>query len=898
MTDRRLIEDSLPLAEISEYSAKEKSVRHGHISTLHIWWARRPLAAARAAIFSAATPAPEEEARRNALHSLLADGVKWSNSTDPQLVAQLRQEIPTRADGRPLRLLDPFGGGGAIPLEGLRLGLDVVSNDLNPIAHLIQRCTLLYPQRYRAMTAPEFSAVSAPIGGFAPGEALVADLEHWCGLISKRVQARMRACYSADMRGKRAGAYLWVRTMTCQNPACRGEIPIFKQLWLSQKDRLALRLELDPSRKDFSFEVVTLQEGEKPGGGTVSRDKVECPHCNQITGGSDLRSLADTSGFGQRLACLVYSESGRNKEYRVPGDDDHERFQLAQSELRRSESDRPSYIPEQELPYLRSIFNVHVYGIRRWRDLFNDRQLLLLSSIASEIHSAAQEIRENGSDSEYAEAIAAYLTLMLGRAADYNSSICRWVAKGEFVANTFARQALGMVWDYAEVDPFAGAAGSWDGAFDWIRRVVMHASTIEKPATVQRGSATRMRSEKPFDLVITDPPYYDAVPYADLSDFFYVWARLCLQDVLPNDFATELSPKRDEAVQLAERNQKYAYKTKERFEELLTASFARCHSMLEDSGLMGVMFAHKSTAAWETAISSLLSAGFVVTASWPLDTERGQRLRSQGSAALASSVLIVCRKRAGDTDGFIDDVEPALEARLHERLDYFWSQGIRGADFFMSAIGPAVEVFGQYRRVLKLSGEQVGVADLLDRVRSVVADYALQKIVHGERAGDVDEESRFYVIWRWAFGTADVEAGEAIHMAQSMGCEFDSLASERGVLDRRGDKVRLRGPELRNKVRGLGERSQTGAYAPLIDVLHRASHLWANGERQRLADFLVESLPPGGSERMQRLAQSIVDVLVPGDKERTLYENFLVGSRSLPAPSEKDSSTANQQKLF
>jgi putative DNA methylase len=322
------------------------------------------------------------------------------------------------------------------------------------------------------------------------------------------------------------------------------------------------------------------------------------------------------------------------------------------------------------------------------------------------------------------------------------------------------------------------------------------------------------------------------------------------------------------------------------------------HRTLKNEGILVIVFAHKSTAAWETILKALLDSNLVVTASWPIETEKPGRTRAIGSAALASSVFIVCRKRSAHDDGFVDDVEPALKERLHERLDYFWSQGIRGADFFMSAIGPAVEVFGHHKRVLKLSGEEVTIAELLDKVRGIVADYALQRIVHGEAAGNVDEASRFYVIWRWAFGTSQVESGEAIHMAQSMGCEFSELVADRGVLNKEGNKVSLKGPLDRKKVKGLGEPNDTGTLAPLVDVLHRAANLWAAGERHDLADFLVEALPPGGADPMQQLAQSIVDVLAPGDKERALYENFLVGSRSLPAPTKIDETSGKQQKLF
>lgn len=459
--------------------------------------------------------------------------------------------------------------------------------------------------------------------------------------------------------------------------------------------------------------------------------------------------------------------------------------------------------------------------------------------------------------------------------------------------NTFRMQAVQMTWDYAETNPFNKAAAGWPKIVEDL------AGTLELlvftgQSNVRRASADHLPFEpKSFDAIVTDPPYYDAVPYSDLSDYFYVWLRRAIGEVHPEALATELTPKRSEIIQNPVYN-----KTAEFFESAMSRAFGEMHRTLKDDGIMVLVFAHKSTAAWETLLKALLNNNLVVTASWPIETEKPGRTRAIGSAALASSVFIVCRKRSAHDDGFLDDVEPDLKSRLHERLDYFWSQGIRGADFFMSAIGPAVEVFGRHKRVLKLSGEEVTIAELLDKVRGIVADYALQRIVHGEAAGNVDEASRFYVIWRWAYGTSEVESGEAIHMAQSMGCEFSELVAESGVLTKSGDKVSLKGPVDRKKTKGLGEPGVTGVLAPLIDVLHRAANLWAAGERQALADFLTTALPPGGVDRMQRLAQSIVDVLPPGDKERALYENFLVGARSLPAPTKKNEAAERQRKLF
>lgn len=893
MSDRRLIEDSMPLAKISEYSAKEKNIRHGHISTLHIWWARRPLAAARAAILGAILPAPKDDKQRDEMHSVIVRGCSWENIKSPSESRLLRNYLEQFTGGQRPKLLDPFSGGGAIPLEGIRLGLDVVANDLNPIAYLLERCTLEFPQRFATVERPVFASSHNTMTGSIRGESLALDFEYWAQTITQRADLKLAEAFASKRKRDRPLAYLWVRTLLCGNPECRGTIPLIKQYWVSKKKNLSLI----PSfkKKDFKFRIDTPPSDLDPSSGTIKRDKVSCPYCNQVTSGKELRKAGENR-WPERLVA-VFKSSGKTRMFEAPSSQDRRAFENAQSLLEELEKETPELIPNEKLPYLRSIFNVHVYGIQRWRDLFNDRQLLTVATLVNEVGNAYSEMISSGVDRDYADAISAYLALLVDRVADYSTVICRWDNSRDSIANTFSRQALGMVWDYAEVAPLAGGSGSIQRSVDWIARVIRHTAHAPIAANVVRGSATRIPEIGPFDIIITDPPYYDAVPYADLSDFFYVWAKRCLVKVFPELFATELTPKREEAVQLAERNKKYAYKTKERFEDLLTESFKRCKTLLSSDGLVGVMFAHKSTSAWETLLSSLLQAGLVVTASWPLDTEMTSRLRGRNSAALASSVLIVCRQRKSADDGFIDDVEPALQTRLHERLDYFWSQGIRGADFFMSAIGPAVEVFGCYKRVLELSGAEVTVGALLDKVRAIVADYALQRIVQGERAGDVDEISRFYVLWRWAFGASDVDSGEAIHMAQSMGCEFDELIRPGSVLTKKKDKVSLAGPVARKKRKGLGDPDETGAHAPLIDVLHRAANLWSAGDRQGLADFLARALPGGSQERLQRLAQSIVDVLAPGDKERTLYENFLVGARNLPTVT-KATESDRQQNLF
>ena len=634
-----------------------------------------------------------------------------------------------------------------------------------------------------------------------------------------------------------------------------------------------------------------------PKKGTYGNNKLVCPCCGQVTTGTYLRSEGMAGRIREEPILAIEVSSKRSgRFYRLLSAADRAAIQRAEALAREVTPIEGDVSPDRPSTNARGLSAVTRYGMLKFADFFNPRQTVVLDRYSRKVTEVYRKVLDEGEDQEFAQAIAVYLAMALDRIANQCSSLSRWHNTGEKIEGVYSKQAVAMIWDYIESNPTGSASGSWTGAIRWGLNVI-RANSFGNPAHVLMGSSTNLAQRGVrVDAVITDPPYYDSVPYSDISDFFYVWLRRTLGEVLPGVLSGTLTPKRREIIQ---HNPRHGGERAARdfYEREMTRTFEEMARVTEDDGIFVIVFAHKSTSAWETLLSSLLSADLVVTASWPVDTEMRARTGAQGAASLASSVFIVCRKRTAHHDGFLDEVEPELKERLHERLDYFWSQGIRGADFFMSAIGPAVEVFGRYKRVIRLTGEPVGVDELLKKVRAIVADYALRRIVEGAATGDVDDASRFYVIWRWAFGTGQVDAGEAIHMAQSMGVEFNELVADRGVLLKTGSKVRLKGAEDRAGQRGLGQRREDGSYAPLIDVLHAAANLWSAGDRQMLADFLEVALPPGGVERLHRLAQSIVDVLAPGDKERTLYENFLVGSRSLPAPS-KSKAELQQTSLF
>ena len=617
--------------------------------------------------------------------------VKWENSNKPEYIEPARRLVATahkilhpRAESDSPKVLDPFAGGGAIPLEALRLGCKAHAIDLNPVAHLIELCTLVFPQKFGqpgSRPLPEYikrliaynksrkakgqgdlfdseraepdTDRGGPIPDMEITEAeyrknpLLADFRYWAAVVVKEAWQQLWDVYVPSTDAPRPSAFLWNRTARCPNPACGRLVPLIQSRAVVVRKREATLLEYQADGQPLAF---TLRSQKEPTdehlSGTLSRNSAKCPNCQTVIRKADLEKIGKGIGFGQQITCVVES-SREGKTYRSPDDADALRYSTAVERLRKMPSPArsgDSVVPNEELPYLRSIFNVHVYGIDTWAKLFNSRQLLALVTLVASIRKAIQKVAALHDD-DYATAVAAFLTLALGRQADYSSTLCAWLPQGEFLGHTFTRQALGMIWDHAEGNPFSATTGNWTGAVDWISRVIEFLSSIPMPAVqVTRGDAIRTAYESSsLHGIVTDPPYYDAVPYANLSDFFYVWFRRVLADRLPDVFRTPLTPKGPEIVQLAERNPAYKHKTREFFEQRMKDAFAEGARVLDEDGLYTVVFAHKTTAAWEALVSALIGAGLSVTASWPLHTERPGRLRSHESAALASSVFLVCR---------------------------------------------------------------------------------------------------------------------------------------------------------------------------------------------------------------------------------------------------------------
>jgi len=903
----RLIEVDFPLREVSAHSAREKNIRHGHISTLHIWWARRPLAASRATAFAALVP--DDPERREDLLNLVKQLAPWENSLDGALLDEARKLIHAAHGGRAPKVLDPFAGGGAIPLEALRLGCETYALDYNPVAVLILKAVLEYPQKYGVpgtIVLPPESKEEPPPGGLSMetpkrdtssprtrqvDNMLLEAVKAWGNWVLKEARRELERFYPVDPDGSIPVGYIWARTVPCQNSSCSAEIPLMRQTWLARKanKKVALRMIPNRVRKRVEFEIV---EGEDidfdPSEGTVSRAVVRCPLCpGTIDADTTRRLFREGKAGGRLVAVVLHHPNRRGKTYRLATERDLEAFRAAEVALEKKRQKLWAEwgldpVPDEEIQMTgRGQITTPLFGMTQFGDLFNARQKLTLVTFAEKVRKAHKRMLDEGAEPELARAVATYLALGVDRLTDYNSSLCRWNNGRELIGNTMTRQALPMVWDYIELNPFSNSTGDWASALDWISNVIAHCSAFAgfalSGSSIINSSATDLPWPNDFfDAVLTDPPYYDNVNYSALSDFFYVWLKRTVGDLYPELFAMSLTPKSQEIVQDPNRQ---GGRTQARafFEEMLTQAFREIRRVLKPDGIAVIVFAHKTTAAWEAIINALLNAGLYMTASWPIHTERGVRPNAQETASLASSIYMVCRPRFTEEIGEFPRVRWEIEERVRRKLEQFWNGDIRGADFFMSAIGPAVEAFGKYARVEKLSGEPVTVGELLEYVRKVVSEFALERILK-EEPGAVDAQARFYLLWRWTYNHARVPFDEASKLAKSMGIELERYWDRGGFVKKEKEYIRVLGPKDRD-----ASFLKRETFENMVDVIHKAALLWEKDDRKGLEEFLSQS--PFSGESLRRMAQAIAEVLPNNDKEKQILQGLLYSWREKARPS-------------
>lgn len=882
---KSFIEVDFPVKAVSEESVREKNIRHGHISTLHIWWARRPLAASRASIYAALTPEPKNEEERIKKSEFIARLSKWENSLNKDLLEKARQEILKANGGRPPKVLDPFAGGGAIPLEALRLGCETYASDLNPVAVLIEKATLEYPQKYgRGKRKIKDSLGHVHEEEYNP---LLEDVKKWGDWVLDEAKKEIGKFYPPDKDGAVPVGYIWARTVKCKNPSCRAEIPLVRQTWLAKKHNKKVAYKIIPHGNKVDFEI---REGEKidfdPETGTVSRAKVICPCCNAGLTDKEVRKQFIDGKAGQRMIAVVLHYPHRaGKTYRLATEDDFRLFKQAEKYLEEKRArlheewgfdpvpDEPT--PEGKGQGAERAFSVRNYGLNSWGDLFNSRQKLALITFVEKVRLAHQKMLEERYEEEHSKAVLSYLALVISRMSDFESVLGSWHPQWEFSTHAFARQALQMTWDYSELNLFSPIlTGTWNSMHRQVVRVLdeIGLNNVLSASVCQISATSLPHLDNYFDGVITDPPYYDNVPYSYLSDFFYVWLKRTIGDLYPELFATPLTPKAEEIVAYSHGEGGFE-EGKKFFEDMISKAFKEICRVLKPEGIACIVFAHKSTEAWETIINALLNSGLYLTASWPIHTEMKARLRAKESAALASSIYMVCRKRTEDKIAYYNEIKTQLEARIREKLDQFWNEGIGGSDFFISAIGPALEVFGKYESVEKLSGEKVSAKELLEFVRRIVGEYALSRILKNPQLTGIDAETRFYLLWRWTYNSVSVHFDDARKLGQAVGIEITEQWGK-GFIKKDKEYISV----LSAKERGQNFLEKE-TFESMIDVLHACLLHWEKNNRKGISTIL-ELTGNLNNNAFWQVAQAICDVLPEGDKEKQMLQGFLYGKQS------------------
>ncbi len=763
---RKLIEVDLPLDDINRESSREKSIRHGHPSTLHLWWARRPLAACRAGIFASMVDDPsscpeefptEEEQRgeRDRLHELIKRLVVWEHSNDARLLAEARWEIArsvarSRGEAPPnasnpdavLRYLgdkaqpiyDPFCGGGSIPLEAQRLGMRAVGSDLNPVAVLITKALIELPPKFA--NKPPLNPEADPMG-MTVGKGKKAQQVSWRGAAGLADDIRYYGRKIREMAWERIGhlypkaklpnrgeatviAWLWARNVPCPNPACGVAMPLMRTFQLSTKgnNQHWTKPSVDRASKSISFNVQNHSNGV-PTDGTVNRNGATCVACNGTVPLSYVREQARAGNMVEQMTGVV-AEGDRKRLFLSPADE----------YVGVTAAVEPQWRPSQAMPEQALGFAVQGYGFSKWSELFTNRSLIGMATFSDLLPEINLLLTKHGADKEYANAVQTYLALAIGRIANSCSSFAIWQNAGDKVAGVFAMQTLSMIWDFAESNPFCDATQNWMAQIQWVAEVVERLPETVNAGYVHQADASTTIYADEGPVIVTDPPYYDNIGYADLSDYFYVWLRPLLRHIYPGLLAGILTPKDEEIIASRSR---FA-DSPARFERLLNKTLLsvkeRCSLQFPSS----IFYAYKqqeeerdgrTSTGWETMLAALVDVGFQIVGTWPMRTERSGRSRQIGANSLASSVVIVCRPHPEDAPTatrrqFLD----VLEAELPKALEQLtWEGHIAPVDLAQAAIGPGMQVYSRYRRVETIGGELVPVREALANINRVIAEY-------------------------------------------------------------------------------------------------------------------------------------------------------------------------------
>ncbi len=829
---KKLIEVALPLEAINRESAHEKSVpRKGHPATMHLWWARRPLVACRAVLFASLVDDPSshpdkfptqesQEAERQRLFGLIEELVKWENSSNEQVLRAARDEILRSTEGHPPPVVDPFCGGGSIPIEAQRLRLEAHASDLNPIAVLITKALIEIPSKFagRPPINPENRKKLDHSKSWHRAEGLAEDVRHYGKWMRDEAEKRIGHLYPKIKLPKERGvgeatviAWFWARTVKCPNPACGAQMPLIRSFWLSTKKGSEAWIEpiVDRQAKTVRFEIRT-GVGKPVDPPKIGRGaKFRCLICAQAAGDRHIKE----EGFAARMMTQMMA---------IVADSGHGRAYLAATphQLEAARSEQPHWAPTEQLADdPRNIWCLG-YGLSTFDKLFTSRQLVALTTLSDLVAEMRQRVvadartaglfddgkslNDGGTGSTaYGDAVATYLSFAIDKLADWSSSICSWIHSIQGVRDTFARQAIPMVWDFVEINPFSDSVGNFWNHVQWTADGLRGV-----PASLPFGIARQLDATAAINgvtspLICTDPPYYDNISYADLSDFFYVWLRRSLGKIYPDLFSTLLTPKTQELIASPYRFKGIKEEAEKFFERGLGEAFARMRAAQNPDFPMTLFYAFKQTEAeadedengnaistvastgWETMLEGLLKSGFAITGTWPMRSERGARSIAVGTNALASSIVLVCRPKSDNAAlatrrEFLNTLKVELPAALKNL-----KQGnIAPVDLAQAAIGPGMAVFSQYSRVLEADGTPMTVRTALSLINQVLDE------VLAEQESEFDPETRWALAWFEQFGMDEASFGVAETLSKAKNTAVNGLV-DAGILAAKGGKVRL-----------------------------------------------------------------------------------------------------------
>ena len=972
---KKLIEVALPIKEISAESVRDKSIRHGHISTLHLWWARRPLPVCRAVVFASLVPDPLDancpKAFCDAIQDLLATNplyapypdipytaiydpmpdnlrnrllmfigkfsspcqqnmlagkstpskdqiqegclIKWESKNNPVVLrlarlliwvaynAELRpnatfEELATEFDlafhaikeaennlyntpnrhlastdveakeaalqaaiesfqNRMPSVFDPFAGGGAIPLEAARLGCRSYGNDINPVAHIIEKGSVEFPQKYGkpiTYTHEEFMALygkegvnlhiekfgTMPTGNVELPNRLSFDVEYYAKKLLAMTEAEVGHFYPADEKGNKPVAYYWARTATCSNPSCRAEVPMLKQFYLSNAKSKAVYLNPIIEGTNIQFEIKQGEYNENSLQGWNYRGNVTCPCCGNVTTVDQVKSNFKKNGINQVLIGGIYESPNGGKTYKILPQE----FLMVKIE---ESLDRPS---EKMMVKNNRNFNTPSWGIDSYGDMFNDRQIKVLSNLIANLKDL-----QISSDEHYNKVIKTYLAIVIDKLTDYYNSFCTWHTSGQKIGHLFGRQAIPMVFDYVETNIFSNSSGCLINMLEWVTRYIESESNNTFLTAISNSSSGEINQfkQKSLTAVVTDPPYYDAIAYADISDFFYVWMKRTLQDIYPIIFSTPQTPKTEECTALKHHHNDSEKEARLHFETKLTNIFNTIEYQTSD--IVSIMFAHQSTEAWTTLCNSILDARMNITGSWPMDTEMANRSIGLAGAALESSVTVSCRP--SERSGFetFKRVKKAIESKVTDEVNSLYELGFRGADLLTACFGQAVSEFGKYETVEKADGSEVSVGELLELARTAAFNALL-------RGFDGDEYTRFYIGWLQMNGMGDTDFDDAAKFARvGMSVNISDIF-DKHLLIRTGNKQHL----ATYKERIVKDKLGMEASDPLIDQVHRAMENWSIGDNSKTLPH-IKKVGSEASNPFWRVLASLKELLPEGD---------------------------------